>query len=70
MPLYEYQCEDCQLVFDELRKADDREAPLECPKCGGGGRVLISGFAQGSGTHADTPCGSPPPPGGCNPGST
>lgn len=69
MPLYEYECEDCRLVFDELRKADEREAPISCPDCGGAGRVLISGFAQGAGT-ANTPCGSPPPPGGCNPGST
>ena len=63
MPIYEYQCEDCDSVFDELRKADDREKPISCPECGGKGRVLISGFAQSSRT-------SGPAGGACNPGST
>jgi putative FmdB family regulatory protein len=47
MPLYEYKCENCDEVFFELRKADEREAPITCPTCGGSGRVMISQFAQG-----------------------
>ena len=48
MPLYEYRCETCDEVFSELRCMSDREAPIECPHCGGAGKVQISSFAQGS----------------------
>ena len=46
MPLYEYQCEDCGLVFEMRRKFSDE--PLNaCQKCGGQVKRLISqaGFA-------------------------
>jgi len=73
MPLYEYECEKCSELFDELRKAADRAEPIQCPKCGGDGHVVFSRFAQSSGgsrQSALAPCGSAPPPGGCDPGST
>lgn len=32
MPIYEYQCSNCEHEFDELQKIDD--APLKvCPEC-------------------------------------
>ncbi len=32
MPIYEYQCQDCQHQFDEIQKMD--AAPLvDCPEC-------------------------------------
>ena len=36
MPIYEYQCEGCERIFQQLvmRKAD--ETDLACPECGGG----------------------------------
>ena len=46
MPLYEYQCEACGLVFEARQKFSD--APLtECTSCGGAVKKLISqsGFA-------------------------
>jgi putative FmdB family regulatory protein len=61
--LYEYECEDCHHLFDELRRSDEREDPIACPECGGKGRVQISGFAQSSG-------GARPAGGACSPGST
>jgi putative FmdB family regulatory protein len=34
MPVYEYQCETCQLRFEKLQRFSD--SPLtECPNCGG-----------------------------------
>ncbi len=34
MPIYEFRCEDCGHVFEELvRFGDDPE--LKCPECGG-----------------------------------
>ncbi len=41
MPLYEYQCEDCGVVFEARQKFSD--APLtDCSSCGGAVRKLIS----------------------------
>ena len=35
MPIYEYQCRDCQKAFEELiLRASDAEAVV-CPDCGG-----------------------------------
>ena len=53
MPLYEYQCEDCDHRFEVIRKFSD--PPLEkCPKCGGPVRKLFSSPAiqfKGSGWY-------------------
>jgi len=46
MPMYEYQCKACGLVFEAMQKFSD--APLtECRSCGGAVQKLISqaGFA-------------------------
>lgn len=46
MPLYEYECQECGLVFEARQKFSD--APLaECKACGGAVKKLISqaGFA-------------------------
>ena len=46
MPVYEYQCEACGVVFEAMQKFSD--APLtECKSCGGPVKKLISqaGFA-------------------------
>ena len=53
MPLYEYQCENCDHRFELIRKFSD--APVDtCPKCGGPVRKLISSPAiqfKGSGFY-------------------
>lgn len=53
MPVYEYQCNDCGIVFEARQKFSD--APLtECRECGGSVKKLISlgGFAlQGGGWY-------------------
>jgi putative FmdB family regulatory protein len=41
MPLYEYRCDDCGLVFEVRQKFSDK--PLDaCRHCGGRARKLIS----------------------------
>ncbi|MBQ4133323.1 MAG: zinc ribbon domain-containing protein [Desulfovibrionaceae bacterium] len=41
MPIYEYQCQECGSVFEEmLKEFDVLEYP--CPKCKGIGKRLIS----------------------------
>jgi len=35
MPIYEYTCEDCEKVFEELRSMSQADAPIKCAICGG-----------------------------------
>jgi putative FmdB family regulatory protein len=73
MPMYEYQCKECGLVFEARQKFSD--APLtECGGCGGRVAKLISqaGFAlkgcgwydQGYGDKSAS-CASADSGGGC-----
>ena len=32
MPIYEYQCDECDHTFEKIQKFDD-EPLLQCPKC-------------------------------------
>jgi len=63
MPMYEYQCEQCGLVFEARQKFSD--APLtECRSCGGPVQKLISqtSFAlKGSGWYQQGYAGSGKP---------
>lgn len=74
MPMYEYECSACGLVFEARQKFSD--APLtSCRECGGAVRKLISqtGFAlrgggwyeQGYGQAKAATCPSAGSGGGC-----
>jgi len=41
MPIYEYQCEQCQHRFEKLQKFSDKPCK-KCPNCGGILRKLVS----------------------------
>lgn len=46
MPIYEYKCNECTHVFDELVPMNTEGDNLKCPQCGNvGARRLISAFA-------------------------
>lgn len=53
MPLYEYQCDECDHRFEVIQRFSD--APIEtCPKCGGPVKKLLSSPAiqfKGSGWY-------------------
>jgi putative FmdB family regulatory protein len=34
MPLYEYECSDCETRFDALRGMSEADDPIACPTCG------------------------------------
>jgi putative FmdB family regulatory protein len=34
MPMYEYHCSACKGDFEEIRRAEERDAPATCPDCG------------------------------------
>ncbi len=53
MPLYEYQCQECQHRFEVLQRFSDPQV-TNCPKCGGTVQQLISPSAvqfKGSGWY-------------------
>jgi putative FmdB family regulatory protein len=33
MPIYEYQCRECDERFEVIMRSRDDESGLECPKC-------------------------------------
>lgn len=53
MPIYEYKCEACGLIFEKLIYANRMDSPLSCPDCESQklNRLLSTfGFASRSGT--------------------
>jgi putative FmdB family regulatory protein len=66
MPLYEFQCTECDRAFEELVRTSTAIAEVKCPECGGDHvRRKVSTFASkvsGSG-GAIAPAGSCAPSG-------
>ncbi len=75
MPIFEYECETCEAVFQELVRSSEKAPRVHCAKCGSARVVrLLSTFAAGSGQGgANPPSGLPRPgvrkggAGGCGP---
>lgn len=70
MPLYEYQCSDCETRFDALRGMSEADNPIACPQCGGkDAQRLISLFSavgdQGVIAGQERSCGSCSPSASC-----
>jgi putative FmdB family regulatory protein len=58
MPLYEYRCDSCTMVFEEL--VSSHSAAVKCPNCGSRGPTrVLSTFAAhgGGGVRAEGSCG-------------
>lgn len=55
MPVYEYECQDCDKVFEVQQKISD--GPMsDCPECGGGVKKIVSMSSfqlKGQGWYAD-----------------
>lgn len=41
MPLYEYSCDDCKLIFELMRNVDET-SPVTCPKCQKEAKKMVS----------------------------
>jgi len=51
MPIFEYECKECQHRFEILRIIKKDEDNLSCPQCGAGNVFkLLSPFSSGSDT--------------------
>ncbi len=47
MPIYEYQCRECEHKFDALQKVGEDGRELKCPKCGAGNPTkMLSVFSS------------------------
>jgi putative FmdB family regulatory protein len=44
MPLYEFYCEDCHGIFEEIRQMSDASLPAPCPECSEEAPRIMSGF--------------------------
>ncbi len=58
MPIYEYQCHECQQIFEEWQTTfEDKE--LECPVCGGKATKVLSNSSfvlKGGGWYSSGYC--------------
>ena len=61
MPIYRYECQECERSFSERRSSDERDAEAVCPECGSSETDrAMSRFAVGKSN-------TPAPPPSCNP---
>jgi len=57
MPIYEYQCQKCGIIFEKIQIAKEGEEPLKCPTCGAGKpQRILSGFSS-KGAESSSSCG-------------
>lgn len=59
MPSYEYECRKCGHAFEMMRKVEERDRQLPCPKCEST-RVERKLSAYVTGRVASTPSGCSP----------
>ncbi|MFP4496723.1 MAG: FmdB family zinc ribbon protein [Vulcanimicrobiota bacterium] len=53
MPLYEYECKNCQKHFDKITRAGTPDEEIECPKCNKNqAKRKLSTFAFGLGSDS------------------
>lgn len=61
MPIYEYRCSVCGIVFARLQSVSTPKNVTDCPKCGSAETErLPSTFSAGSSSTAGTPGKGPP----------
>ena len=56
MPIYEYQCDHCNEVFEIFHRIDEEECKVACPKCLRPAKKLISApnfILKGSGFYVN-----------------
>jgi putative FmdB family regulatory protein len=65
MPMYEYGCNECQASFDRLRRMDQGDEGVVCPRCGNAHvrrkLSVFAAFSKSSGGTVTAAAGS----GGC-----
>jgi len=55
MPIYEYRCRKCGMLFEMVQKVDEGGESLNCPSCGEGKpEKVISSFSSTKGSGCGT----------------
>lgn len=58
MPIYEYRCQKCGKVYEQVRRMSDADRDLECPECRSKKvERLLSAFSTGGGSTPGGGCG-------------
>jgi len=60
MPLYEFECRNCQTVFEELVRSGNTGEGVSCPSCGGqevGKKMSTFAGRMGKGKVPEAPAG-------------
>lgn len=61
MPIFDFQCMDCEATFEDLVRSPDETAGVVCPSCNSSNVTrTVSLFAAGSSRTADARSGSSP----------
>ena len=60
MPIYEYACKKCGVLFEATRRIDDKDEEVQCPFCYEREcRRLPSIFSSGSSCYSSATSGAP-----------
>jgi len=69
MPIYEYQCNNCQHEFEEILMGSSKEEDIRCPKCSSEDvKKKTSGFSAGTGKATKPASAMPQMPHSCGGG--
>lgn len=62
MPMYEYRCQECGLLYEQLRRMSEADTSLQCPHCGSlkverqVSACSFAGFSSGGGSSSGGGC--------------
>jgi putative FmdB family regulatory protein len=58
MPIYEYRCKKCGVVFERFQKINEGGESLTCPACGARKpEKILSNFSSSNGSESSPSCG-------------
>ena len=63
MPIFSYQCINCNHIWDELRRSDEKDDPAECSRCDSNAQAYrrvtaIGGYTGNTGSASTRPRGA------------
>lgn len=58
MPIYEYECNNCNTTFESVRSISDDDKDLKCPICGSSSVKKILSVFSSSSIHGCSSCAS------------
>jgi len=58
MPIYEYRCRKCEVIFERFQKVNEGGESLTCPARGAKKpEKILSGFSSSKGSDSSSSCG-------------